>query len=76
MELTLHSSRLNPVNFFKNDQKSARNQLFHTSIGALVEDVLQNWVRKRAFDHIEQGVMLKGDNVQEAKLVVDKIKVC
>ena len=39
-------------------------------------DVLQTWVRKRAFDHIEQGVMLKGNNVQEAKLVVDKIKVC
>ena len=37
--------------------------------------VLQNWVRKRAFDHIEQGVMLKGDNVQQAKLVVYKIKV-
>ena len=38
-------------------------------------DLLDNWVRKRAFDYIEQGVMLKGDNVQEARHVVDKIKV-
>ena len=37
--------------------------------------LLQNWIRKRAFDYIEQGVMLKGENVNEAKLVVDKIKV-
>ena len=38
-------------------------------------DALQNWVRKRAFDHIEQGVLLKGDNVRGAKLLVDNIKV-
>ena len=36
---------------------------------------LQNWVRKRAFDHIEQGVLLKGDNVRGAKLLVDNVKV-
>ena len=24
-------------------------------------DLLDNWVRKRAFDYIEQGVMLKGE---------------
>ena len=38
-------------------------------------DVLQSWVRKRAFDHIEQGVLLKGDNVRGAKLLVDNVKV-
>ena len=38
-------------------------------------DALQNWVRKRAFDHIEQGVLLKGDNVRGAKLLVDNVKV-
>lgn len=32
-------------------------------------------MRKRAFDHIEQGVLLKGDNVRGAKLLVDNIKV-
>ena len=46
------------------------NTIFNEQI-----DVLEDWVRKRAFDYIEQGVMLKGDNVEEAKLVVDKVKV-
>ena len=46
------------------------NKIFSDEI-----DMLDNWVRKRAFDYIEQGVMLKGDNVQQARQVVDKIKV-
>ena len=37
--------------------------------------MLQNIVRKRAFDYIEDGVQLSGSDVEEAKDVVDRIKV-
>ena len=38
-------------------------------------ELLQNLVRKRAFDYIEDGVHLSGSDVEAAKDVVDRIKV-
>merc|ERR1712203_313820 len=38
-------------------------------------ELLQNIVRKRAFDYIEDGVQLSGSDVEAAKDAVDRIKV-
>merc|ERR1712123_121418 len=49
---------------------------------SLVEDIfsgeiqaLQSWVRKRAFDYMEQGVSKMGEDIEAAKTVIDEIKV-
>jgi len=48
---------------------------------SLVEDILfgeieavQAWVRKRAFDYMEQGVSKMGEDIDAAKKVIDEIK--
>eukprot|EP00091_Calanus_sinicus_P013526 TRINITY_DN30007_c0_g1_i1.p1 TRINITY_DN30007_c0_g1~~TRINITY_DN30007_c0_g1_i1.p1 ORF type:complete len:170 (-),score=52.99 TRINITY_DN30007_c0_g1_i1:83-592(-) len=49
---------------------------------SLVEEILngeiqalQSWVRKRAFDYMEQGVSKMGEDIEAAKKVIDEIKV-
>eukprot|EP00092_Neocalanus_flemingeri_P011255 GFUD01012129.1.p1 GENE.GFUD01012129.1~~GFUD01012129.1.p1 ORF type:complete len:189 (-),score=47.30 GFUD01012129.1:96-614(-) len=37
--------------------------------------VIQGWVRKRAFDYVEQGVSRKGEDIEAAKNVIDELKV-
>jgi len=37
--------------------------------------VMQGWVRKRAFDYMEQGVSKMGEDIEAAKNVIDEIKV-
>ena len=37
--------------------------------------VILGWVRKRAFDYMEQGVTKMGEDLEAAKKVIDEIKV-